>query len=68
MNVTVIVPTYRRPGYLESCLEGLLTQSRPDKDVHVILQGYTNAELGRSHGERAGRTRRAASRPGGRQW
>jgi glycosyltransferase involved in cell wall biosynthesis/GT2 family glycosyltransferase len=56
MNVTVIVPTYRRPGYLESCLEGLRTQSRPadqvvvvrreeDKDAHVILQGYSNAEL-----------------------
>jgi len=56
MNVTVIVPTYERPGYLKGCLEGLLTQSRPadqvvvvrreeDNDAHAILQGFSNGEL-----------------------
>src|SRR6266568_1795073 len=56
MKVTVIVPTYQRPGYLKGCLEGLLTQSRPadqvvvvrreeDKDAHAILQAFSNAEL-----------------------
>ncbi len=36
MNVTVLVPTYRRPSYLARCLAALERQTRPPNQVLVV--------------------------------
>lgn len=38
MNISVIVPTYRRPAELAVCLEGLKRQVRPPDEVIVVVR------------------------------
>jgi glycosyltransferase involved in cell wall biosynthesis/GT2 family glycosyltransferase len=56
MNVTVIIPTYRRPSYLERCLRAVLAQSRApdqivvvrrreDEDGRMVLQRFQDSLL-----------------------
>ena len=43
MNITVIVPTYRRPKDLSRCLEALKKQTRPADELLVVVRD-TDAE------------------------
>ena len=43
MNITVIVPTYRRPKDLSRCLEALKKQTRPADELLVVVRN-TDAE------------------------
>lgn len=43
MNITVLIPTYRRPKDLKRCLEALQKQTRPADEVLVIVR-VTDAE------------------------
>ncbi|WP_172437596.1 glycosyltransferase family 2 protein [Acidithiobacillus marinus] len=56
MQISVMIPTYRRPKDLERCLEALGEQLRPadeiivvarreDKDTHDVLKGHAAASL-----------------------
>jgi glycosyltransferase involved in cell wall biosynthesis len=38
MTVSVIIPTYRRPRYLEHCLSALAEQHRPADEVLVVIR------------------------------
>lgn len=38
MNITVIIPTYRRPKDLVRCLEALKKQTRPPSEVLVVIR------------------------------
>ena len=38
MNITVLIPTYRRPKDLERCLEALQKQTRPANEVVVVVR------------------------------
>ena len=38
MNITALIPTYRRPKDLERCLEALKRQTRPADEVLVIVR------------------------------
>jgi glycosyltransferase involved in cell wall biosynthesis len=37
-RMSVVVPSYRRPDYLDRCLDGLARQSRPAEEVVVVLR------------------------------
>jgi glycosyltransferase involved in cell wall biosynthesis len=43
MNITVLIPTYRRPNELARCLEALEQQTRPADEVLVVVRD-TDAE------------------------
>jgi cellulose synthase/poly-beta-1,6-N-acetylglucosamine synthase-like glycosyltransferase len=43
MNITVIVPTYRRPEDLARCLEALKQQARPAEEVIVTVRDTDDA-------------------------
>jgi GT2 family glycosyltransferase len=38
MNITVIIPTYRRPRDLRRCLEALQNQVRPANEIQVVVR------------------------------
>lgn len=38
MNISVVVPTYRRPEYLARCLRGLQQQTRPAEQILVVVR------------------------------
>lgn len=38
LRVSVVIPTYRRPRSLRSCLDGLLRQSRPPDEIVVVVR------------------------------
>lgn len=38
-DVSVVVPTYRRPAELRRCLDGLAAQRRPPREVLVVARG-----------------------------
>jgi glycosyltransferase involved in cell wall biosynthesis len=38
MHLTVLVPTYKRPDYLENCLKGVAAQNRPPDEVVVTVR------------------------------
>jgi len=42
--VTVIIPTYQRPGYLKETLEGIVGQTFTDFEVLVISDGPSDAD------------------------
>jgi cellulose synthase/poly-beta-1,6-N-acetylglucosamine synthase-like glycosyltransferase len=37
IRVSVVIPTYKRPDYLERCVRALLTQELPAKDFEIII-------------------------------
>lgn len=43
LDVTAIVPTYNRAGYLDECLDGLLRQTRRPRQIIVIDDGSDDA-------------------------
>lgn len=38
MKVSIIIPTYKRPDYLERCIESLLKQERPAEELIVVTR------------------------------
>ena len=38
MRISVVIPTWRRPGALERCLEGLAHQDRPADEVILVVR------------------------------